>query len=363
MELDTELNSAVDTLYGLARDEFTPGRDGLVKQAKAAGDRELATAIGKLRRPTVAAWVVNQLSRRRPDELAALTELGARLRTAHRELDGAALRELSVRRRELLAELQRTARDVAGLAGVTVSDTVGRDLEEMFVAALTEEGSAMALVSGRLSSLKELADAGAGWPVTAPGARPRPTLVRTEPEADTPGSTPVAGGATRAAPTMPGAPDAPAARDASGAPAARDASGAPAARDASGARDTPAASAARDASGARDGEPAPDAPAGPTAAVRRARAELDRARDAEAAAERGHQDAERRYRAAAAEETEAHQLVARLRTELVAAEQAEQSARQRARFARRQREDADRELRERHRKTTLSQDRLTALEP
>jgi hypothetical protein len=334
-----DLGTVVDTLYGLPRDEFTPARDQLVKQARAAGERELATAIGKLRRPTVAAWAVNQLARHRPDELGALTELGSRLRAAHRELDGTALRELSVRRRELLAQLQRTAHQVAGEVGVTLSETVGRDIEEMFGAALAEEGSTRALVSGRLSALKELLEAGAGagagaevgWPETAPGARPRPTLVRTDPGAG-------ASAAPRTGTSR---------TEASRTEASR--------TEASGAGSGPGTGSASAS--------AADAASGPSAALPRARAELDRARTAEAEAEQGQEDAERRYGAAAAEETEAHQLVARLRTELVAAEQAEQSARQRARFARRQRDDADRELRERRRRATLAQNRLTALDP
>ena len=42
--------------------EFTPARDALVKDHKA--DKDLAAALKKLKKPSLAAWVVNLLVRR-----------------------------------------------------------------------------------------------------------------------------------------------------------------------------------------------------------------------------------------------------------------------------------------------------------
>ncbi len=50
-------------LYGLRPEEFTRARDAEVKQARADGDRAGAAAIAALRRPSLAAWLVNALMR------------------------------------------------------------------------------------------------------------------------------------------------------------------------------------------------------------------------------------------------------------------------------------------------------------
>ncbi|WP_051343258.1 hypothetical protein [Pseudonocardia spinosispora] len=293
-----EWDAIVDELYALPREEFTPARAEWAKRAKATGDKQLASAITALRRPTVAAWLTNQLVRDRTTEVDALADLGSRLRTAHEQLDGAALRELSTRRRELLTEWLNALHGVGAAHDSPVSDATGRELEAMFTAALAEPAAWHALAGGHLSSAKDVETARdeSNWPTSAPGARPRPALVPSKP-----------------AERRPEPADAPADEK-------------------------------------------------ENAALTRARAELTRTEDALAEAERLHADARDAYDEAAAEETDARQAVAHRRAELVAAEQAEQSARQRARFVRRQREDRDRELRDARRRATLARDRLAALE-
>ena len=64
---DMDLDAAVDELYGLAPEEFLARRTALAATAKRAGDVGLARQITALRKPTVAAWAVNLLARRRPD--------------------------------------------------------------------------------------------------------------------------------------------------------------------------------------------------------------------------------------------------------------------------------------------------------
>jgi hypothetical protein len=104
-----------DRLYALPPDQFIAARDEAVAAARKAGDRGTADAIGALRRPTVAAWLVNLLALRRPDLLDELFELGEGLRRAQHELQGDQLRELSSQRRgvvgALTAEAGRLARE------------------------------------------------------------------------------------------------------------------------------------------------------------------------------------------------------------------------------------------------------------
>src|SRR6201995_6206911 len=60
------VRAAADQLYAADPAQFPDQRADLVAQARAAGDKAAARAIGALRRPTRAAWVVNRLGRARP---------------------------------------------------------------------------------------------------------------------------------------------------------------------------------------------------------------------------------------------------------------------------------------------------------
>ena len=103
------LRDAVAELYGVAPHEFIARRAALAAAARGAGDLPVAKQIAALRKPTQSAWIVNQLARSVPSAGPQLAELGADLRQAQRTLDGAAIRELSVRRRELIDDLTRQA--------------------------------------------------------------------------------------------------------------------------------------------------------------------------------------------------------------------------------------------------------------
>jgi len=48
----TDLEAAARELYALAPEEFVAARTRLVREARAAKDRALATEIGALRKPT-----------------------------------------------------------------------------------------------------------------------------------------------------------------------------------------------------------------------------------------------------------------------------------------------------------------------
>jgi hypothetical protein len=53
----------LDDLYGVPLDRFVPERAALVRALRSAGEREQAAAVAALRKPSVAAWAVNQLVR------------------------------------------------------------------------------------------------------------------------------------------------------------------------------------------------------------------------------------------------------------------------------------------------------------
>ena len=82
----------LDELFRVKPEEFTALRTKLVAAAKKRGDAAAAKRISAARRPTTAAWVVNQLVRSNEDVKHSLTDLGERLRAAHAAMDGAAIR-------------------------------------------------------------------------------------------------------------------------------------------------------------------------------------------------------------------------------------------------------------------------------
>src|ERR1700761_4809657 len=82
------VRAAADQLYAADPAEFTDQRADLVAQARAAGDKTAARAIGAFRRPTRAAWVVNRLAPTDPAAVDRLTALGDQLRAAESALDG-----------------------------------------------------------------------------------------------------------------------------------------------------------------------------------------------------------------------------------------------------------------------------------
>lgn len=103
---------APEDLYGLPLEEFTPARDALAKELKAAGLKDEAAEVRSLRKPTLAAWALNRTARHHPDAIERLRAAGADLRAAQGEAlsgDGGRLRDAG---RTLSDEIDR----VAGLA-------------------------------------------------------------------------------------------------------------------------------------------------------------------------------------------------------------------------------------------------------
>jgi hypothetical protein len=147
---DELVGPAADELYGLAPEDFTAARDEQVRAARAAGDRPLAAALGRLRRPTVSAYVLNLLVRDQPEVGEQLVALGGELRRAQAELSGPALRELAGQRAQLVGALVRSARKVAATHGHRMTPAVALELEQTLHAALADPDVAAEVGSGRL---------------------------------------------------------------------------------------------------------------------------------------------------------------------------------------------------------------------
>lgn len=177
---DEALAEVADRLYAGALDDFVAARAAAAKEV-AGQDKDLAAAVRGLPKPSVAAWAVNMLARHRPEVLAGLGALGARMRTAQDSLDAGALRELGRERRGMLADAVDTARSVAREQGRPISEAMAADVEETLRALTADEGASRAVETGRL--LKVLSadgvnevdlDGAVALPGLLPPAPPRP---------------------------------------------------------------------------------------------------------------------------------------------------------------------------------------------
>lgn len=148
-----------DGLYALPATEFTRARDSAVVDAKAV-DAELAKAVKALRRPTVAAWVVNLFVRRESEQVDQLLDLGAALREAQEALDGEELRALSRQRRQVTAAMTSRAKALAAAEGQRLTPAVSDQVESTLTAALLDEQASTALRSGLL--VQPISPAGLG---------------------------------------------------------------------------------------------------------------------------------------------------------------------------------------------------------
>ena len=151
-------DALIQRLYEEPPDGFVAARTAAINDAKQAGDRDTAKRLAALKKPTVAAWVVNLLALRRPDLIDQLVDLSTALRDAQRGLDGDQLRELNAQRRQVVSALVGAARKLATDALATESGTRAEpaaklplgEVEATLTAALAEPAVAAQVRTGRL---------------------------------------------------------------------------------------------------------------------------------------------------------------------------------------------------------------------
>jgi len=142
-----ELLGIADELYALPLADFTPARDARAKELKGT---DLAGPVKALKKPSLAAWVVNLLVRRDADQADQVLSLGAALRDAAAGMDGDELRNLTKQRRQLTAAVTTGARALAASAGVKVTQAVADQVEATLTAAMVDQRCAEAVRSGLL---------------------------------------------------------------------------------------------------------------------------------------------------------------------------------------------------------------------
>lgn len=183
-----QLDELARELYAAAPGDFVATRDRFVREAREAGDRELAAKLRALRRPTQSAWLVNLLVRERPELVEELLTMGAEFRGG--ELTRQRMGELSTARRELLQRVVEEAAALSEAAGVRFSDDKAREVEATFGAAMADDAAAERLQAGQLSTA-----------LSYSGFGPQLQLVPSPEPGPGPGSGPGSAAAARTPPT------------------------------------------------------------------------------------------------------------------------------------------------------------------
>jgi hypothetical protein len=164
----------LDRLYGLPLGEFTKERNELAKRLRAQGAPDAAETVRKLKKPTLPAWAVNQLTRRHRRQVRRLLEAGAGLREAHERLlaggERRSLSEAAERERKVVGELVERAEPLLSEAGSPSAATLERVRSTLHAAALDEELRSE-LEAGRVVRDREPVGLGPFAPAQ-PGKRP-----------------------------------------------------------------------------------------------------------------------------------------------------------------------------------------------
>lgn len=171
-------------LYGLPLDGFVAERAALAKAFRAEGDQERAAEVAKLRKPSVAAWAVNQLVRTQREDIAELFESGDQLQRVQSELlagrsEGDALREAAERERAAVKLLTARARGLLTSEGHELSAAILERVGETLHAAALDRDARAQIADGCLE--RELRHVGIGGLAEPSGARARrPVRARAE---------------------------------------------------------------------------------------------------------------------------------------------------------------------------------------
>jgi hypothetical protein len=165
---------ALDELFGGPLEDFTPDRNELAKKLRSDGKGEAADWVKGLRKPSRAAWLVNQLSAQKADQVGELLDLGKELRAVQEELmagspDRKRMREAAQREQRAIGSLTRAAEAIGGEhgAGAQILTRVGETLQ----AAAGDPEVAEAIERGRLTREQRAASVGL---IGTAAATPRP---------------------------------------------------------------------------------------------------------------------------------------------------------------------------------------------
>jgi hypothetical protein len=131
---------AAEQLYGLPLDEFTDARNSLVQELRRGGQRDEASEVAALRKPVLAAWVVNRLARDEAEDVERLIDAAAGIRSGRSGAEGSfreALERLTAAARRLLEETAHARDDVLQQVAGTLREGAAGDPELLASGTLT----------------------------------------------------------------------------------------------------------------------------------------------------------------------------------------------------------------------------------
>jgi hypothetical protein len=169
------LDERLDELYREPPEGFVARRNELVKELRSAGDREAAERVRKLRRPSVAAWLLNRAALESPEQLEEFAEASGELQEAQaRALEGTdeAAREwrsAATREAQAVGAVLDSVRAAARDAGHAASDRALELAGETLRAASGDAELREQVLRGRVE--RERSAATLGMPAVAPTPR------------------------------------------------------------------------------------------------------------------------------------------------------------------------------------------------
>lgn len=140
----------IDQLYALPPEQFTAARNELAKSLREDGRRSDAEAVLALKRPSLGAWVLNQLARTQPQEIIQLIKAGERLRKIQASGKGD-LRAATQEERAVAAELLAHARSILEEAERAPTEAALQPVRSTLAAAAADPTAAEQLREGRLA--------------------------------------------------------------------------------------------------------------------------------------------------------------------------------------------------------------------
>jgi hypothetical protein len=186
------LEEELDALFGAPLEDFVSLRNARAAALRKEGEGASASALKEQTKPSLTAWAVNQVSRRRPNDVKALLESSARLREAQeaalRGGGGEEFEDAVSEERRLVRELGREAERVLTESGRTPSAAALERIRQTFRSAAADEEGRELLASGRFVTDFEPTGFGALTGISVGRARaatPKPVRKREGPPADT----------------------------------------------------------------------------------------------------------------------------------------------------------------------------------
>ncbi|MDQ4149174.1 MAG: hypothetical protein M3164_04170 [Actinomycetota bacterium] len=142
-----QASDRLDELFSAPLEEFVKLRNRIAKELAATGSHQEAEAVRSLKKPTVAAWAMNQVARRDPHKVRALLDAHTKLREANSPEE---FREASSERQEAVKSLLDAVSELLDREGHAVGGGANEKVTRTLLALASNEQAETAFSLGRL---------------------------------------------------------------------------------------------------------------------------------------------------------------------------------------------------------------------